>query len=475
MNRRERRSLPDSPEEASTGVEAGTAAELYEAGLRHMNAGQYLDAQLRCQQALAVDSGHADTLHLMGLLSLQFQQYDEAIEWISLALRQDPKPEYFLSLGTILRLQGRHDDVLKVFDKTVQLGFDSAAFWMLRGRTLVDLKRAADALLSFQQVLQSDPQHWDAANQCGIVLHELGRIGEALSYLKLCDELRPNQVATLQMRGALLHTLKRFEEALELCRQAHALEPGNADVCNNLGIVLRSLCRDEEALQWFDQALALRPNFRDALHNKAAALTKLRRLPEVFATYERLTAADPGDALAHLATAHLHLQMGNFEAGWAGREARWNIANGYPKFQQAIWLGRESLKDRTILIVPDEGLGDTIQFVRYAPLLERLGGRIVLVVQDSLYPLLSNLPGIWQCLPTSATNRLPAFDFHCPMMSLPLAFGTRLDTIPSSRSYLPAPPEDRVQMIWGERRGHGTMGAVQRLPMELTHVATFSF
>jgi ADP-heptose:LPS heptosyltransferase len=102
-------------------------------------------------------------------------------------------------------------------------------------------------------------------------------------------------------------------------------------------------------------------------------------------------------------------------------------------------------------MAPDEGLGDTIQFVRYVPLLEKLGARIILVVQDSLHPLLSNMPGIWQCLPTSATA-LPAFDFHCPMMSLPLAFGTRLDTIPSFQSYLPAPPKDRVQ-VWKERLG----------------------
>jgi hypothetical protein len=119
-----------------------------------------------------------------------------------------------------------------------------------------------------------------------------------------------------------------------------------------------------------------------------------------------------------------------------------------------MWLGGESLRDKTILIVPDEGLGDTIQFVRYVPLLERLGARVILVVQDSLHPLLSKLPGISQCIPTSATNRLPAFDFHCPIMSLPLAFGSRLDAVPSFRSYL-SPQDDRVQ-VWKERLGsHG--------------------
>ena len=255
------------------------------------------------------------------------------------------------------------------------------------------------------------------------------------------------------MRAALLHGLKRFEEALKLCRQAQTLEPDNADICDKLGIVLRSLGRDGEALPWFDRALALHSNFRGALQNRAAALTKLHRFREAFATYEQLQATDQGDALADLGIAHLHLLLGNFEAGWAGREARWKIGRGHPKFQQAMWLGHESLENKTLLIAADEGLGDTIQFVRYVPVAASLGARIILVVQDSLQPLLSDLPGISQCIPMSAASSLPAFDLHCPTMSLPLAFGTRLDSIPAPRSYLPPSPRAGRARIWEERLG----------------------
>jgi len=455
MNRRERRAAARQTGKTSPRAHAETPAALYEAGLGHMRAARYPDAQLCCQQALTVDSHHAGTLHLMGLLSLQAKQYDQALEWISRAIRHDPLPAYFLSLGTILQSQGRHDEALEAFDKLVQLKFDDAHFWMLRGNSLVNLKRPGDAVVSFQHVLRLDPRHWDAANQCGILLHELGRIEESLSYLNLCDTLRPNHIPTLQMRAALLYNLKRFEEALQVCRQAHALDPDNADICNNVGIALRPSGRDEGALQWFDRALELRPNFRDALHNKAAALTKIRRFDEAFAIYERLKAADPGDVLADLGTAHLHLLLGNFEAGWAGREARWKdpaLVRGYPKFRQPMWRGHECLKGKTILIAADEGFGDTIQFVRYVPMVADLGARIILVVQDALQPLLSDLPGVAQCLPMSASHSLPAFDLHCPMMSLPLAFATRLDTIPSFRSYLPALQEARVQ-TWRNRLG----------------------
>ena len=111
----------------------------------------------------------------------------------------------------------------------------------------------------------------------------------------------------------------------------------------------------------------------------------------------------------------------------------------YPKFSQPMWLGEEDIDGKTILIHVDEGLGDTIQFARYVPMVAARGARVILVVSDAVQPLLSGLSGVSQCLPFSA-DALPAFDMHCPLSSLPLAFGTRLDTIPSEMSYLPAPP-----------------------------------
>jgi hypothetical protein len=146
---------------------------------------------------------------------------------------------------------------------------------------------------------------------------------------------------------------------------------------------------------------------------------------------------------------------GNFEAGWAAREARWRVptlAISYPKFPQPMWSGKEPLDGKTILIAADEGLGDTIQFARYVPLLAERGAHVVLVVQDPLHRLLSDLSGVSRCIPMSASATLPAFDFHCPMMSLPLAFGTRLDTIPSPGPYLPPLPQGRIQ-AWEQRLG----------------------
>ncbi len=435
---------------------SGTAgiAPLYEAGLGHMRAGRHLDAQLCCQQVLALDPDHADTLHLMGLVSLHAAQYDHAVEWISRAIRQQPRPDYLSSLGETLQRQGRHEEALKVFDKAVQLKPDDAGLWNNLGKILLTLGRPADALLSFEHVLRLNPRHWDAANQAGLLLYPLERFEEALVYFTLCDELQPNHFATLYMRALSLRGLKRFDESLADSRRAHALDPANAETCNNIGDALHLLGRYEEALEWFDRALELRPDFAVALGNKASLLAQLHRFEEAIAARLHLKRLDPDDAEADFRLAQLHLLTGNFEAGWAGREARWKVPGLpmiYPNFSQPMWLGNADIAGKTILIHFDEGLGDTIQFVRYVPMLAERGARVILVVEDALHPLMSGLSGVSHCLPRSAGS-LPAFDMYCPICSLPLAFGTRLDTIPSGVSYLPAPAESRVR-VWEDRLG----------------------
>jgi len=150
----------------------------------------------------------------------------------------------------------------------------------------------------------------------------------------------------------------------------------------------------------------------------------------------------------------LQMLTGNFEAGWAGREARWRmpaLSARYPRISQPMWRGAQPIAGKTLLVYADEGIGDAIQFSRYVPMLAARGARVILVVEDAVHPLLSGLLGVTQCLPKSAAA-LPAFDLHCPNSSLPLAFGTRLDTIPAEKSYLPAPTADRVQ-AWEERLG----------------------
>lgn len=454
MNRRERRAAAKKSGAGLAPSGTASVAALHKAGLGHMQAGRHLDAQLCCQQALATDPNHADTLHLMGLLSFHARQYDHAVEWISRAIRQEPKTDYLTNLGTALVNQGRREEALKAFDKAVQLEPLDADLWRNLGNVLIDVERPADAILSFQHALKLDPRHFDAAYKAGQLLHQSERFEEALVCFNRCDELEPNHLPTLHMRALTLHRLKTFEEALAVSERALILDPANVDTCNDIGNTLRSLGRSEEALPWFDRSLELRPNFAAAITSKAVTLAELHRFDEAFAAYRLARTADPCCAAAEWNLALLEMLTGNFEAGWAGREARWKIpalSYHYPKFSQPKWLGQEPIDGKTILINVDEGLGDTLQFVRYVPMVAARGARVILSVQDALCPLLSDLPGVSQCLPLS-TGELPAFDMYCPVSSLPLAFGTKLETVPSATPYLPAPAKSRVQ-IWEERLG----------------------
>ena len=301
-------------------------AALYEAGLDHRRAGRHRDARLCCEQALSADPGHADALHLMGLLSFDAGQHDQAVDWIACAIRQDPRPEFLSSLGITLQAQGRHEEALNVFDKAVQLKPEDAGLWKQLGGALVELQRPADALLSLQHASKLDPQDWDAAYKNLFLLHALGRFEQALAQFDRCDELQPDHVPALQLRALSLRGLGRFEEALAANQRAFALAPDNPDTCNNLGDALQSLGRSQEALQWFDRAIALRPELIQPLKNKAYVLTQLHRFDEAIAVYQRILAIDPANAAAECDLAQLQLLTGNFEAGWIAREARWETA-----------------------------------------------------------------------------------------------------------------------------------------------------
>ncbi|MEI9925920.1 MAG: tetratricopeptide repeat-containing glycosyltransferase family protein [Bradyrhizobium sp.] len=420
MNRRDRRAgARKAPTTSSRPGAAATPASLHEAGLRHLRAGRHLDAQICCQQALAMDSGHADSLHLMGLLSSQSGQYDHAAEWLVRAIRQDPRPEFLASLGLALRQQGRNEEAFKVFDKALQL----------------------------------KPREWDVARECGIALHQVGRLEDAHAWFDLCNEIRPDDFASLHLRSRNLFELGRFEEALADARQAHRLDPAEPGICSHIGVILRSLSRNEEALPWYDRALALAPNSVDALNNKALLLSQMHRFDEAFATYGRAKALAPDNVEVEWNLGHLQMLTGNFEAGWTGLEARWKRAAGpiYPPFTQPKWLGEGPVEGKTVLVCSDEGLGDFIQFARYIPMLAARGARVILFVPDAIAALVAGLPGVSGCFAFSGRT-LPAFDMHCPVSSLPLAFGTRLDSIPAATSYLPRPAEARVQ-AWEDRLG----------------------
>jgi tetratricopeptide (TPR) repeat protein len=454
MNRQQRRALAKRPK-APAVPRADTPARYFEAGLRLLKAGQLLDAEQCGKHALALDSEHADSLHLMGVLSMLSKRPELAIEWFAQAIRQDQTvADYFFNLALALEQLGRLDQAIKSLDRGLVLKGDRIDGWYSLGRLLQQQRRFDEAIMCFEEVRKREANHLEATNASALLHFETGRYDEAIARFDSLLEMAPGQAGALHFKAICLLRLKRFAEALAICEQALALAPDHAEIAANVGLILQKLNRNAEALGYFERALALKPDFPNALNHRGTSLQELHRFDEALASFDKAVAIDPGFADAHWNAALLRLLLGDFAKGWQGREwGRRCLAVGFVdrRFEKPLWLGKAPLAGKTILLHSDEGLGDTIQFSRYATLLAARGARVILEVQDALYPLLSGIAGVAQCLPKSGVT-LPDFDLHCPLSSLPLAFSTRLETIPATTSYVLPPPHARVA-DWQARLG----------------------
>ncbi|MBI5279644.1 MAG: glycosyltransferase family protein [Burkholderiales bacterium] len=363
-------------------------ATLLGQGLALHQQGQLARAKAIYAQVLATQPKNFDALHLSGAAAGQAGDFAEA---------------------------------LANYEKAIAIQPDHAEVHFRRGHALRALKRAEDAVASYDRALAIRPDYAEAWSSRGNAFKEMGRLEEALASYDRALAIKPQYAGAWSNRGVALQELDRAEEALASCDRALALAPGHAEAHSNRGNALKALNRLDEALASFDNALALKPGYVHAAWNKALAL----------------------------------LALGRFEQGWAWYESRWNNEDtglALRSYPQPRWLGRESLAGKTILLYAEQGLGDTIQFCRYARLVQAQGARVVLEVPAALVPLLQGLAGVDQLL--AEGSPLPAFDCQSPLLSLPLAFDTRLDSIPAPVPYLTSSAAKRG--AWASRLGQKT-------------------
>jgi tetratricopeptide (TPR) repeat protein len=317
-----------------------------------------------------------------------------------------------------------------------------------------------------------DPVAAHAHTNLGIVLQKMERYDDALLSHRTALKIEPDNQTALNNCGATLLKMRRPAEAVACFERALGVAPAYAEAMGNLGNAYIDLRRYREALLCLDRALLLSPHFVAAHFNRGNALQGLNRIDEALAAYGRALEIEPGHVDAHFNRALCLLLTGDFERGWPEYEWRWQKdASGKLRPQdisQPLWRG-ESLSGKIILIYSEQGFGDTIQFCRYAPLLAQRGATVILRVQPALVSPLSGLDGVAAVI--ADDKSLPAFDLHCPLMSLPLAFGTTLTTVPVWQSYLPPVADDgawavrlgarnkpRIGLVWSGNPGHDNDG-----------------
>ncbi len=328
-----------------------------------------------------------------------------------------------------------------------------AAEQIARGMLLQKGGDLHGAVACYREALRLDKSAYHAHNNLGSVFASLGDRETALVFFRAALEGNPADAKIWSNLGKLHLDSGKWEKAVESYHTAARLDPSDADHHNQLGNALRVAGRYGEAQAALERSIALRPGFAEAYTNLGTCFWEGGQAAEAEACWRRAIAEKPDLAQAHANLGKLLLSAGEFEAGWLENEWRWgckDLLGSARRFNKPQWKG-EPIAGERLLLHAEQGFGDTIQFARYAPLDAERGARVTLEVQPSLVSLMRSLPGVDEVVPRG--ERLPEFDWHCPLMSLPLALRTRLGSIPASIPYLHADPSSvqsttRVGLVW---------------------------
>ncbi len=388
-------------------------------GIALLEGGDLVQAQAIFEAVLVAVPKYFDALHLSGIIAAQSGDYVRAHKWFLRALEVNPKSaQAHGNCGVALYELGQFPEALAHYDAAIRIAPDFAQAHCNRGNALRQLQKVNDAIASYNQAIALQPQY----------------------------------AAAFYNRGVALQEAEQLFAAIESYCQALSLEPHNAQTHFNLGDAYHACMQLELALSCYDKAITLVPSYADAYNNRGLVLRDLGRLDEAVISFSQAIAQDPRHADAHLNMGLTFLLNGDFQSGWELYEWRWKAKGtnlAIPNFEQKMWMGHSSLENKTILIHGEQGLGDVLQFCRYLPQLKNRGAGVLLAVHHSLRALLETLDGVDAFI--NKGEALPPFDFHCPLLSLPLALQTDLDSIPKSPAYLRADPNKVSE--WAMRLG----------------------
>jgi tetratricopeptide (TPR) repeat protein len=397
------------------GMSTLSIQQTFDLAMERHQAGRLAEAEDIYRQIIAQQPNHADALHLLGVIAAQSGRKKNAVELIRRAITINPSAGvYYNNLGQAWLDMGMFEQAINACREALRLNPDFAAACNIMGEALAGLGRSDEAIDSYLQALRLKPDYAEVYNNL----------------------------------GNAFQTQNRLEEAIGAYQIALRLKPDYPEVYNNLGKVLNEKGLTREALENYQAAIRLKPDFAEAHNNLGALRHGQNQFDEAVLAYRRAITLNANFAKAHNNLALTLLTLGDFQHGWEEYEWRWKSANlSSPRnFAQPQWDG-SPLQNRTLFLHAEQGFGDAIQFIRYLPQVAQRGGKIIIECRDDLQRLFWNMPEKYQIVVLG--DSLPAFDLHCPLLSLPLVFGTKLDNIPNSVPYLYAIAQDAKS--WRQR------------------------
>ncbi|WP_175772712.1 tetratricopeptide repeat protein [Paraburkholderia phenazinium] len=365
----------------------------------------------------------------------------------------DPVTQTDIRRAVSLYSAGRFTEALAAIKRVLQSHPANVDALNFAAACSLRLGRNVDAEAYWRRVIKMKPEYADAHYNLGLLLQKLQRLHEAGAAYQRAIAIRPDNVQAHCNLGVVLVELKRVAEAESVYRRAITIRPDYAEVHSNLGNLLRSLKRFSEAEAAYRRALTIRPNNPDAYNHLGLLLQELKRFSEAEAAYRRALAVQPGCPDANWYLSLLLLHLGRWSEGWSLYEARYrgDTSRGTiaPSLSYPQWQG-EALQGKSLLIWPEQGFGDEIQFVRYLPLLKAQGAtRITLVCKPELRPLFQSMAGTAAVITPEEVRNTAAHDFWTFLLSIPLHLGTTPESVPNQLPYLQA-PQDRIE-TWRPR------------------------
>ncbi|UCE48081.1 MAG: glycosyltransferase family protein, partial [Phycisphaerales bacterium] len=417
-------------------------------------------------------------------------RYAEAVAGYRQLLQVDPyRADVYVNIAIALRAQGRPGEAVACYKQAIQLKPEFIEAYYNLANVLKDQGRFTEAIENYSKAVGLKPDFHQAFYNLANALRSCGRLEEAIENYNRAVRLKSDYPAAHVNLAMSLRDIGRTAEAVDNYKRAIRLKPDYPQAHNNLGIALKELGRLDEAVESYAEAIRLRPDYAEAHNNMGIALHARGEHGEALESCERAIELKPEYAEAHWNRSLVLLLKGRFEEGWD--EYRWRrkthlTAFAYShEFDRPLWDGKPFVGKR-LLVHYEQGLGDNLQFVRYLPMVKRLGGTVIFETPKPMYRLLESFNGIdelVEALPDAPPD--VQFDACASLMDLPGIFGTTLESIPAEVPYIHADPEQverwreqiagddfKVGLVWaGRPTGRNEVLSLQHRSCSLEHFA----